>query len=158
MPETEWAQRLLGTPDPPAAAHHMPMRVIDGIAAETVQRRLWCVVASSLSATARDALLGLLRSHGRDVVLLTAEPAGPGEYRTVAEACEDRGMTPADAVILCTDPAQDRSRFSSHGARVLTLGPHRPTRGTVAVADLDALRDFLAARATYRAASTYHEI
>jgi hypothetical protein len=158
MAETEWAQRLLGTVRPESATHHMPMRVIDGIAAETVQRKLWCVVASSMPATTLGALLGLLRSHDRDVALLTTEPADPGEYRTVVEACEESGRTPAEAVILCTDPGQDRSRYSPHGARVLILGRHRPTRGTVAVADLDALADFLAARASYRAASTYHEI
>lgn len=158
MAETEWAQRLLGTVESQSAAHHMPMRVIDGIAAETVQRKLWCVVASSLPVTALGGLLNLLRCHDRDVALLTTDPAGPGEYRTVVEACEERGMTAAETVMLCTDPAQDRSRFSPHGARVLVLGPHRPTRGTVAVDDLNALADFLAARASYRVASTYHEV
>jgi hypothetical protein len=135
----------------------MPRRVIDGIGSETVRRRLWCVVVASLAADAVTALVELLTAHGRDVALLANEPAGPTEYRSVAEACDQLGVTAADAVIVCSDPAGHAAGFPSHGARLLTIGASRPARGALAVADLAELRDLFAERGNYRAASTYHE-
>jgi hypothetical protein len=158
MAEQDWGQRLLPGAGSESAGHRMPSRVVDGIAAETVRRRLWCVIASSLPAGTLEELAGLLRGHGRDVVLLTEVPARPGEYGSVAQACSGAGVTAADVVVVCTDPVRDTSAFPTQGARLLAIGPDRPARGSLAVPDLAALGDLFTRRTRYQSASTYHEV
>jgi hypothetical protein len=155
--EPEWGQRLLASSHHESGAHQMPRRAADGIAAETVKRKLWCVVAAAMPDDTLAALVDLLGSLGREVALLKPDPAGPAECRSVAAACDRAHVTAADAVLVCADIGRDTSTFSPGGARVVTIGPGRPVRGTLAVADVCELRDLFAARASYEAACTYHE-
>jgi hypothetical protein len=139
----------------------MPQRVIDGVAAETIGRRLWCLAEESLTRAGFGAdLVHLLREHGRDAVLLRADHhVGRPAYARVADACAEHGLTIADAVLVVADPVADVAAFAPDGARVVTLGSdHRPARGELAFPDLEALRDLFNRRARFVSTTTYHEV
>jgi hypothetical protein len=163
--DDHWGQRMQEPESPEDAAHdaghHMPRRVIDGVAAETAGRRLWCLAEASLTAAGfMGELVTLLRQHGREVAFLGVEddvslPSCTG----VADACAQHGAAIADAVLVVGDPIADVATFAPDGARVVALGcDHRPARGELALADVAALRDLFDRRTRFVSTTTYHEV
>lgn len=174
--EQSWALRLMSagagedaTPDDhlsdcrgpviTSQMHRMPRRVTDGLRAETVARRLWCLAAESLEqAHLLDEVRAVLAAHHRTVALL-ATGEWPRSHGSVPAVCDHYGLTPAEIVVVYANFATDSVALPAWGARVLCVHPtQRPPRGALAVASVAELDGLLRGSAPHVSASTYHEV
>lgn len=137
----------------------MPRRVIDGVRAEAVGRRLWCIAAESLAQVGLlDGVREVLGAHDRTVALLATDER-PRSYGSVLAACADHGLSPADVVVVYADFAADSVVFPASGARTLCVHPmQRPIRGGLVVAGVAELDGLLRGSVPHVSASTYHEV
>lgn len=137
----------------------MPRRVIDGVRAEAVGRRLWCLAADSLAqAGLLDGVREVLAGHDRTLALLATD-GRPRSYDSVLAACADHGMSAADTVVVYANLAADSVAFPPSGARTLCIHPgQRPPRGGLAVAGVAELDGLLRGSIAHVSASTYHEV
>jgi hypothetical protein len=142
-----------------AKVHRMPRRVTDGVRAETVGRRLWCLAADSLArAGLLDEVREVLAAHHRTVALL-ATGERVRSYDCVLAACAGHGLSPANAVVVYANLAADSVAFPASGARTLCVHPtQRPNRGGLAVASVAELDGLLRGTLPHVSATTYHEV
>jgi hypothetical protein len=142
-----------------AKVHRMPRRVTDGVRAEAMGRRLWCLAADSLDrACLLDGVREVLAAHRRTVALLSTD-GRTRSYDSVLAACADHGLPPADTVVVYTNLAADSVAFPPSGARTLCINPvQRPPRGGLVVAGVAELDGVLRGSIAHVSASTYHEV